>query len=112
MKKIFFLGSVLFGTFTFASNTIATIEKKLSFSSSVATEVSIVDAVESSSNDENAIKRYKTIEFDIVCNGQVGHMTATYWSNFDSGFYSATEVAAVIFQGQIQGCQQMADHGL
>ena len=109
MKKLLFAGAILFGTFTFA-NTGKTEE----FSKNETSKENLQEVKITNNNTQALLKPrgYVTIEFDINCGGQTGHMTVTYLSDNNGTMGALIELANAINQGTIQGCQQMADHGL
>ncbi|MGI9652008.1 hypothetical protein [Chryseobacterium sp. RLHN22] len=109
MKKLLFAGAILFGTFTFA-NTGNTEE----FSKNETSKENLQEVKITNNNTQALLKPrgYVTIEFDINCGGQTGHMTVTYLSDNNGSLGALIELANAINQGTIQGCQQMADHGL
>lgn len=113
MKKLLFTGAILFSTLTFAStgNSENLVKKdvKKSFSTTITKEV------KNSNNTTKSVAKprgWVTIEFDIKCGGQTGHMTVTFMSDNSGGWGAIIELANAINQGTIQGCQQMANHGL
>ncbi len=117
MKKILFLGSILFGTLVFAGNgnsrnSVKNDAKNL-LSETISGGTSAEPKIITNTNKPLVKPRgMVTIEFDINCGGTVGHMTVSYMSDNDGSLGALIEVANAINQGTIQGCQQMASHGL
>ncbi|MBW3522035.1 MULTISPECIES: hypothetical protein [unclassified Chryseobacterium] len=114
MKKLLFAGAIFLGTLTFANTgNSQNVEKRdvdYSFSTTVNKDIS--KEVKIINNFKKPPRGYVTIEFDINCGGQTGHMTVTYLSDNDGPLGALLELANAINQGTIQGCQQMANHGL
>lgn len=107
MKKLLFTGVILLSTMTFAkTKDLQTIVKE-NLNQSISKN--------KETNDAGNIKKLRgmvTIEFDINCGGQIGHMTVSYMSDNSGGWGAVMEVANAINQGTTQGCQQMAGNGL
>lgn len=113
MKKLLFAGAILFGTFTFANTGNSQDLVKKDVNHPVTKEnLKEVKIINNTTKSLVKPRGYVTIEFDINCGGQVGHMTVTYLADNSGGWGAIIELANAINQGTIQGCQQMADHGL
>lgn len=116
MKKLLFVGSILFSSLTFASTGNLLNFDKLNVNDltfkTLSKELNKDAKISNVSKKVALLRTYYTIEFDIDCgNGTGGHMTVSFPSD-NTGLAFIVDLVNAINSGAEQGCQKISEMGL